>query len=141
MSQTQTTQTTQTQIQVFEVPSRILDIIRSFVDSSTKREYYWNRPPYRKVLRDGSYWEVYELKDKICLRARSWRSEAVICTDTIDLHISVYTAGRIYEMSIENAVATNVVLVAKCRVFKVPVFEVFRKLLYYNYSEQHDLCC
>lgn len=132
MSQVQVpeTQTQEIQKEIF-VPARVLDILRSFVDSSTKREYYWNSPPYRKILRDGSYWEVYKLEDEICIRAVSWTSSAEFCTNTIKLRIHVSTTRSFSEFTIDDARISNAILVSKCREFKVAIFDVLRKLYFY----------
>ncbi|MEM4592325.1 MAG: hypothetical protein QW196_02890 [Sulfolobales archaeon] len=130
--QVQETQTQEIQKEIF-VPARVLDIIRSFVDSSTKCEYYWNSPPYRKILRDGSYWEVYKLEDEICVRAVSWTSSAEFCTDTVKLRIHVSTTRSFSEFTVEDARVSDAVLVSKCREFKIRLFEVLRKLYFYRW--------
>ncbi|MEM4005110.1 MAG: hypothetical protein QXM43_05690 [Desulfurococcaceae archaeon] len=115
----------------FEVPARVLDIMRSFVDSSTKCEYYWNSAPYRKIMRDGSYWEVFRKDDEICMKAVSWRSEAVVCTNTVALELVVYRGGRYTKYAVDDARVSNAMLVSKCREFKVRLFDVLRKLYFY----------
>ncbi|MEM0458929.1 MAG: hypothetical protein QXZ31_03600 [Thermofilaceae archaeon] len=105
--------------------------MRSFIDSSTKCEYYWNSPPYRKLLKDGSYWEVFRKDNEICIKAVSWRSEAVVCTNTVDIELNVYRGGKFSKLTVDDARVSNAVLVSKCREFKVRLFDVLRKLYFY----------
>lgn len=129
----------------FEVPARVFDLLRSFVESSTKPEYVWNNPPYRKVRRDGSYWQIErrkvvvmrgekrEEREAVVLIAVSWRSwaEAVLVGDDM-LILNVYVGNR--RTSFWTDVwKTEVVLRSRRRDGVIEVFDICRKLLFYRW--------
>lgn len=128
----------------FEVPARILDLLISFVESSTKSKYVWNNPPYRKVREDGSYWQVRmdsvkvqvgeEMKEKnaVCVLAVAWASEGEVCLLSGDaLVLTVYYAGRFSQMWTDPD-TTEVKLKSKYRDGELPLFDVYRKLKFYS---------
>lgn len=129
----------------FETPAKVLDLLISFYESSTKPEYSWNNPPYRKITRDGSYWQVKtgklkiqagkEImeKDSICVHTVSWTSNGEACLlDDIDILLLVVRwAGR-FEQIWSDPNNTEVELKSKYRDKKLPLFNVYRKLLFYK---------
>lgn len=129
----------------FEVPARILDLLISFVESSTKSKYVWNNPPFRKVKSDGSYWQVRmdsvkvqvgeEMKEKnaVCVLAVAWASEGEVCLLSGDvLVLTVYYAGRFSQMWTDPD-TTEVKLKSKYRDAKLELFSVYRKLLFFKH--------
>ncbi|MEM4721862.1 MAG: hypothetical protein QXT73_07385 [Candidatus Methanomethylicaceae archaeon] len=129
----------------FEVPAKVLDLLTSYYESSTKPEYSWNNPPYRKIMGDGSYWQVKtgklkiqagkEImeKDSICVYVVSWTSNGEACLlDDIDILLLVVRwAGRFNQIW-SDPNNTEVELKSKHRDRKLPLFNVYRKLLFYK---------
>ncbi|MEM4020245.1 MAG: hypothetical protein QXG57_08475 [Thermofilaceae archaeon] len=132
-------------ISEFEVPARVLDLLISFYESSTKPKYIWNEEPYRKVMRDGSFWQVVvrnnvkiqvkdEIKEKdaICVIATSWTSWGEVCAfDDDTVIVRVYYANRSDQMWTDGW-ETAVVLKSKYRDQTLELFNVYRKLLFYK---------
>lgn len=128
-----------------EIPARILDLLRSFIDSSTKYCYTFNNPPYRKIMQDGSYWQVKEEKieinsrekDAICLNIITWSGFGKFCVVSNNMLIKVYGKKIIEAWSYEKDL-DNIMLISKNRDYTLSLFSVYRKLLFYNYLiEKH----
>lgn len=128
-----------------EVPARVLDMLMSFAHSSTKLEYPWNRPPYRKLARDGSYWEVGRLNtlvrwengrvtgdSAVCVRVGTWTSTSHVCLlrgGAVYVYAS-YPKGVVRAWS--HCDKTEVVLTSRRRDARLGLFEVCRKLMFYE---------
>ncbi|MEM4847016.1 MAG: hypothetical protein QW794_04590, partial [Thermosphaera sp.] len=129
----------------FEVPARVLDLLISYYESSTKPEYSWNNPPYRKITGDGSYWQVKtgklkiqagkEImeKDSICVYVVSWTSNGEVCLlDDDILLLVVRWAGRFNQIW-SGPDTTDVFLKSRYRDKKLGLFDVYRKLLFFKH--------
>jgi len=129
----------------FEVPARLLDLLISFYESSTKPEYSWNNPPYRKITRDGSYWQVVvrsnvkiqvkdEIKeeDAVCVFLAGWTSGGEVCLFPNDLLVLNVRFGAVFREMWSNGWKTEVVLKSKHRDQTLELFDVYRKLLFYK---------
>jgi len=122
-----------------EVPARILDLITSFVDSSTNTDYYFNKPPYIKLLQDGSFWQYTKLECEIspcpCIRLVTWKHDFRICDD---IKITVYEkCEKVSEFDHSPKTLLNVVFFSSRRQRKIKLFDVYRKLLFYENLENY----
>lgn len=128
-----------------EIPARILDLLTSFLDSSLKAEYKHNQPPYRKLMKDGSYWQVTLLHSNvpatygtlvvgvpwegICIVVKTWKSTSEICL-VEDNKAYVRINGEEFW---SDAIATNIIFKSEKRRRRLALFDIIRKLKFYSF--------
>ncbi|MEM1868584.1 MAG: hypothetical protein QXU90_00520 [Acidilobaceae archaeon] len=123
-----------------DVSARVLDLIASFVDSSTKLEYDFNKPPFLKILHDGSYWRYGPKKckgldymDCSCVEFVTWKHSLTIC---LRFKIIVYW-DQVYEFDTSTQTLFHVIFTSYKRQRKIKLFDVYRKLLFYENLEKN----
>lgn len=118
----------------FLVPGRVLDVLASFADSSI------NQPPL-KMLRDGSYWNVETVWTKIINESNAWKQATCVFFDTwkyrgyiclLDerIVIEVLPFTKKSELWTKDI---NLRIVARSRCRSLRLFDIIRKLKYYDY--------
>ncbi|MEM1898787.1 MAG: hypothetical protein QXD36_06830 [Sulfolobales archaeon] len=119
---------------VIEIPASLVDLLDSFVSSSQKTSYYFNQPPYVKVLSPKKYWRVYKENGRTCLELDATEWNGLICLskepiDTLDVLLRGPEAISM-KMSLIEAVMT--IFVSKYRPHKVRAINIYRKLMFYD---------
>jgi len=117
------------EVQEVELPVRVLDLLASFVDSSINTLYYSNKIPYIKLLEDGSYWEF----EGNCIRLVTWKDEYSICDE---INIVVYEQReKVHEFDTSPKTLLSVVFKSWRGQRKIRLFEVYRKMLFFEHPD------
>ena len=114
------------EVKEVELPARVLDLIASFVDSSADPQYYFNMPPFMKIIKDGSYWAFEEN----CVRLVSWRHVFSVCDE---ITITIYDGWeKVHEFDPLPRTLLSTILVNRRRQRKIRLFEIYRKILFFK---------
>ncbi|MEM2388617.1 MAG: hypothetical protein QW215_00080 [Ignisphaera sp.] len=124
------------------VPGRVLDILASFADSSTSPRKPWNKPPFRKLLKDGSFWQVKVIWIKITNESNAWEKDICVYFDAWDWrkcgYICLLSNDRVYIEIGRDDLWTDVDIYIKA-INRRPLqlFNIIRKIKFYEYLIFH----
>lgn len=125
------------------VPGRVLDILASFADSSTSPRKTWNKPPFRKLLKDGSFWQVRVVWIRIINESNAWEKDICVYFDAWDWrkrgYICLLSNDRIYMgLGRDDLWTDNVEILIKANNREpLPLFNIIRKIKFYEYLVFH----
>lgn len=122
---------------VIEVPASLVDLLDSFVSSSQKTSYYFNQPPYVKVLSPKKYWRVYKENGRTCLELDATKWNGLICLskgpiDTLATLDVLLRGPELINMKMNLIDAVMTTFISKYRPHKVRAISIYRKLMFYD---------